>query len=350
MRKQTLEYENADIRVNHIKQLYIETRNKGIPNMNDIIENNISELFWAGILTALEHRELINIAIRGKTGSSKSTTGCKILYIIIKKLQKLQKIPEMTEEQLQNYLYTRINSDQTEFLRFAMKEKGNTATLIDEFSTMGETGLNATTEQAMYTEHSDLFAQEAIHKISCSPSHINDKNADIILDFRGMDEKEKVSEFKLSFRDTTDYIPYALGKVRIHVGDIIEMPFYTRYRKKKFARLDLLKKHGIRNVKELEFAKIIKAIYEELKDYAYTRQTKNELILGVLEQKRREYKVQYSILTINYLVAQTKAILDTLTEIGKLQKEINKNGKDEITMSILKQTKEKLQKILLQIS
>ena len=78
--------------------------------------------------------------------------------------------------------------------------------------------------------------------------------------------------------------------------------------------------------------------------------TEQGLFTIFTNEKEKEIKEQYSILTINYLVAQTKAILDTLTEIGKLQKEINKNGKDEITMSILKQTKEKLQKILLQIS
>ena len=160
---------------------------------------------------------------------------------------------------------------------------------------MGETGFNATTEQAMYKEHSDLFAQEYIHKISCSPSHIQDKNSDIILDFMGLDEESKVSQFRVSYRDVTEYMPCVLGVINIYVGDIMEMPFYKKYREKKFKRLDLLKKHGVRNIRELEYSRMVTAVYNEMKELARIKQQSNEIILSVLDTERRKQKMQYSI-------------------------------------------------------
>lgn len=337
--------ENLNIEVNAIKALYINIKSSTLVKLEEALQQDVTDIFWKGLIGALQHREIINIAMRGKTGSSKSTTGCKILHVLTQELIQEQKIPQMTEEQIQDYLFTRICSDQTEFIRFALKTKGNTIALIDEFSTMGETGFNATTEASLYTEHSNLFAQDYIHKISCSPNHIQDKNADIILDFLGIDEEKKISQFKISYRDPTEYILYTLGIINIYVGDIIEMPFYKRYRIKKFKRLDLLKKYGISNIKELEFSIITRAAYNELKELAYIQKINNDLILSMIVQKRREQKLQYSIITLNYVMMQTKGMLDLVTSIQQLKNKA-RTAKTPETKEIIQQTIEKFQKVL----
>ena len=338
------EYNEANIEVNHIKMLYMKTKTEGMLTETDILQRNVTKIFWAGYIGALRHKELWNMAIRGKTGGSKSTIGIKVLYVGTMELIKQGVITKkMIEEAggIQKYLYTRINSDQTEFIRFAMKEKGNTITVIDEFSTMGETGLNATTEKAMYTEHSDLFAQERIHKISCSPTHINDRNADIILDYVGKDEEKKISQFKLGYRDTTDWMVYYLGYVNFYVGDVMEMPFYKKYREKKFKRLDLLKKHGIRNVKELEFSRIVMETYKKMKILAEIGKQNEEMILANIMAiiRASESKMQYSIISLNFLVMQVKSMLSLITEITrfkkKLEKEEDRERKNIIKVAIL---------------
>lgn len=327
-----------DVYVNSIRALYLELRSGGIPRKEEILKNDITNILWSGLTKSLEHKELVNISIRGKTGSSKSTTGCKIMYVLIRKLMEIGKIKPMKDKELQEYLYSRISSDQTEFLRFALrrKEKGATAALIDEFSTMGETGFNATTEAALYKEHSDLFAQEEVNKISCSPTHINDRNADIILDVVGMNEEKKITRVIVNYRDTTEWMIFPLGMADIYVGDIMEMEFYKRYRTKKFKRLDLLKKHGIRNIKELEFAIITMATYDAMKDVAYIKKQSEDLIMGIIEGKRRELKMQYSMLTLNYVVMSVKGILDLTSEISALKRSKLK-AKDEQTCAIIQQ-------------
>lgn len=334
--------EKIDVYVNHLRALYLELRSGGIANKEDILKNDITPIMWAGFLKSIEQGELINWSIRGKTGSSKSTIGCKLKYkATIHMIQK--KMVTVKQQELQNYIYESICSDQTEFIRYAMKRttREPTIALIDEFSTMGETGFNATTEQAMYKEHSDLFAQEKLHKISCSPTYINDRNADIILDVVGTNKEKKITRVIVNYRDTTEWIIFPLGYADIYVGDIIEMEFYRRYRIKKFKRLDLLKKHGIKNVKELEFSIITKEVYDVMKDTAYIKKQTQDVILGVVEAIRRKLKMQYSILTLNFVIMKVKGMLDLVSEIAALKRTLEKKKKTEETEKIIKQGIEK---------
>lgn len=335
--KEDYEYRDADIQVNHIKALYIQSRISSILSREELYKNNITKYFWQGIIGAIKHNEILNIAIRGKTGGSKSTTGCMLLQVAVITMMKQGIIKKMTGNELQEYLYERICSDQTEFLRFAMKQKEKTAALTDEYSSLGETGFNATTEIAQYNEHSDLFAQDAIKvKIFCTPRKIYDHNADIILDYVGMDEEKGISQFLLSFREPTEYMPYPLGIVNFNVTETMKMPFYIRYRKKKFARLKLLKEHGLPNIRQIEFAQITIGAYKKLSKVATLGRISEDDILPVVESVKRDYKMQYSILALSYVIKRVKGLLNTETRIAKLRQALDKE-KDEVRKDIIRE-------------
>lgn len=323
------------IRVNHLKKLYMENMGKVI-DQAEIINNqkyDITDILNYTIISSMQNKALINIAIRGEVTTGKSTVAATILKMIIDELIRTKQIIIKSDEEYQEYLYQHIKSDQTEYLRFALEKQENSAVMIDEFSNLGETGLNATTEMAMYEEHSNLFAQRFVHKISCSPSHIQDKNSNIILDIIGKDTENGLTQVKVSYRDVISRIPLTLGTAIINVKEVINQPFYKRYRMKKFKRMDLLDKHGVRNIKELEFSVITTEAYEQLKEGTRIKKYTNETILSMVEGIRRKHKMVYSLLALNYVVLMVKSMLDLQAEVHQLERKID-TAKSEVIQVI----------------
>ena len=190
------------IRVNHLKLMYIENQNR-ILDMTELLTNpkyNLTDILIYSIISTRRNKAQLNIAIRGEVTTGKSTVGASILKLIIDDIIDCGELRFETEEEYQEYLYKHIKSDQTEYLRFVLDRHENTAVLIDEFSSLGETGLNSTTEKAMEEEHSNIFAQRFVHKISCSPHKIQDSNANIILDIIGKDIERGVTQVKVIYR------------------------------------------------------------------------------------------------------------------------------------------------------
>jgi len=57
-----------------------------------------------------------------------------------------------------------------------------------------------------------------------------------------------------------------LGTVNISVAEVLRTDDYKRYKERKFARMDLLKKYGVADIRQLEFSVITLETYNELKD------------------------------------------------------------------------------------
>lgn len=314
--------DKIDPLVNPLKEAYMELEGK-VYDQNEILKRDVTELLDRARRGCLRNKELWNCAIRGQTGSGKSTVA---LAIHKENIEDMRQYGLMTKEikHLQQYLYEHIMSDQSEYLRYTMKQEENTHVVIDEFSSLNETGLNATTEKAQYEENSNLFAQRYVHKTSCSPSYIQDKNAWVILDVIGKDVERGYTRVKVSYRDVVTRNTLLIGHADIYIGEVIKEEFYAKYRKKKFARLSLLDKYGIRDVRELEYSRIIQESYNELKDVCTLIKLDAKQILVTVGKVKRKYKMQYSLYALNYIVMSVEPLLSLKRKIAETEQKANK--------------------------
>jgi len=355
----------TEIGIDKLKFLFTKARAKLLTE-DEALQNNLTQVFWETLKDKIEHGELINIGVRGEVRTGKSTVAIKIAWELNKFLEKVGKNQDISTK-----MYKYIFSDQTEFLRFINSEIFNVAITIDEFNRMASTGLNATTEEALFDYYSDVFAGKYIHRISCSPDVITDKNANIILDTIGKDEKKGIVRCKLMYRDIVSKSSIILGYVDIYVGDLIETweketkpiffkrphelkdkkdinelrnsDFYSRYQIKKYDRMDLLEKHGVRDIREPEYASIILDTLKELQDLAKIGKISHEIILTTVDEIRRRNKRIYSILALNEISTKARAILSVYSEINKLAKKKYGKGMSPDEVTIIERTINQLQ-------
>lgn len=310
--------EQIEVHGSILKYMYFELKDV-LASEQDLLQNNITNEFYDNMDECIEHNIPLNIAIKGDVGSSKSTVAWVIDDYQNTRIEK--KIGKKIDR------YKTCFSDQIEFIRFTSNEEWDKAIIVDEFSRIAETGLNATTESALLDYYSDVFAQRRINKIACSPSRIMDKNATIILEYIGKNEEKLISRFKVIYRDVADgYNMRTLGYVDFYVGDIIKKDFYLKYREKKFKRMELLDKHGVRDIRDLEFSGIVLQSIEILKGVIKdgNKADLTDLIHSVVSKVCRKEKRIYSYLTLTEIGSRVRAIISLYsmeykTEI-KLQK------------------------------
>lgn len=332
------------VEIDQLKFAFTKAREAMMPE-SEAINEDLTKTFWATLKDKIDHRELLNIAVRGEVRTGKSTVVLKIMWEINKYIAKCG-LNKSASDNLSKYIF----SDQTEFLRFIDGNERNIAIAIDEFNSMAKTGLNATTEEALFDYYSDVFAGQYIHRVTASPDIITDKNANIILDTIGKDEEGGHVRCKLIYRDVVTKQSLTIGRVDIYVGDLIynwekakirdiiekngvkniedqkkvdeyrEKDFYVRYQVKKYKRMDLLKKEGVRDIRELEFSDIILGVLQELEETAKIEKIDSELVNVVADEVRRKHKRIYSILVLNDIGMKSRAILNIYNRINRLHK------------------------------
>lgn len=309
--------------------------------VKDAEKINLTDLFWEVLEDKLRSGEQINISVRGEVRSGKSSVAVYLAYRIN------QMIEEMRQEPITHEMYRYIFSDQIEFTRFIDADIWHRAVVIDEFNRMSETGVNSTTEEALFDYYSDVFAGKKIHKITVSPKRIYDNNATIILDYKGKDPEMKVSRFLLKYRDIVSNRVALLGYVDFYMEPIISnwvdnvekrfekrphsdedmqffeeesrKDFYTRYQIKKYKRMQLLEKEGIRDLREPEFAIIVLEALAELEDKASLRKVSSDIVDLVVEEIRRKHRRIYSMVAESKISSKVSGLLSLYTEINKLK-------------------------------
>lgn len=337
-----------DPQADPLRYLFMEMKDKLVPE-SEAIKNDLTQTFWETVVYKLRIGQLLNIASRGEVRTGKSTVIIKIAWQINKMIEKLGK-----NKDISNNMNKYIFSDQTEFLRFIDQDIMHVCIAIDEFNRMAATGLNATTEESLFAFYSDVFAGKYIHRVTASPDVITDKNANIILDVQGNDNDKKVTRLKLTYRDISSKQQMVLGFVDIYVGDVIEnwekyvrpiflkndksledgeilakyrkIDFYVRYQIKKYKRMDLVDKHGVRDIRELEFSTIVLQTLEELRDYAKFNKVSPELVLSTVDEIRRKHKRIYTLFVLNEISSKVRAILSLYHESYKMDNKLRASG------------------------
>lgn len=366
----------VNIQIDNLKIAFLEAKERLLTE-TEAIKNNFTETFFETLKDKINHRELIIIAVRGEVRTGKSSIVMELVRYINQYIADIG----LNKEPINN-LSKYIFSDQTEFLRFINGEERNAAIAIDEFNGMATTGLNATTEEALYDHYSSVFAGQYLHRITASPDIITDKNTNIILDVIGKDEESRTIRCKLIYREIATKMHMTIGHVDINVGKVInnwiksgareiieskgiktigekefiekikKEDFYVRYQIKKYERMDLLKKHGVRDIRDLEFSTLILEVLLELQDYSKIKKPTKELVDTIVDEVCKRNKRIYSMLTINEIGQRARAILNIYYEVNNLEKKSrNKNltlGEEVIINKTIKQTEELLEKRLKQ--
>lgn len=329
-----------------LKFLFIKARESAMPE-SEALKNDLTQTFKEWIREKIRAGELIVVQIRGEVRTSKSTVGITIDYDINSFLQEIG-----LNEKALDYMWKWIFSDQTEFLRFINGDERNVGLCIDEFNTLAKTGINSTTEEALLDHYSDVFAGQYLHRVSMGTDVIIDKNTTVILDTIGKDEENGITLCKLIYRDVVTRQQLTIGKVYIDVSktiknwikegirDLIEKKgiltpeekakvdhwkkkdYYIKYQVKKYRRMELLKKEGVRDIRELEFADIILDCLMELEELSKVKPVKRELIMVIVDEVIRRHRRIYSIIAKQEIATKVSAILAINTEINQMHRKL----------------------------
>lgn len=305
-----------------------------------VINSDLTSLLYEQIRQDLMIGLVPKILIRGHVSYGKSAVALTLMDFSNKILE------EKYSKKINRY--KSITSDQIEFLRKVNSGITEQCVTIDEFSQLGESGLNSSTERNWFITYQDLFAQKNIITICCTPrgGSVYELGVNIILDVVGRNEKEKMTFCKIYYNDVSDGSRLLLGSVNIYVGETIEKEWYLKYRKKKFARMDLLDKHGVPDIRKLEFSHLTLKIFNELEKYARLTNRDSvprELILAKCKSILQEERLMYSMLSESELANDAVVLLGLTAKISKDNKKLMRKpgnsieaGEIEASIEILK--------------
>lgn len=361
-------YKDKKVPIDVLKYLFRIYKSRAITE-EDIMDSDITQLFWLSIISKLKNRELNRISVIGEVRTGKSTVASAIKekmnqFIVDFGYRKDKPDPLKT-----------IVMDQTEFLRYS-KTESNCCVQIDEWSALGEGGANATTEQQLLQVKGDMFAKQYLHTISCNPTRMTDTNCFIILEVDGKQIKEGYTKCLLRYKDTINNESMYLGCIYIQVWDIIKnwekhvrhlfetkkiktkkdikyikdwakKDWYVAYNIKKDLRLKLIDDHGIRDVRDLEFSTVVLAVFKDLKDIATTEKVSQELLITTVQDVCREQGKIYSWYAETVVLTKVKSVLGLLTRMCKYEVQLDKEHlpklKRDNLIKAYNRTKEKFQ-------
>lgn len=329
------------VKVSSLYYLAVKYNEKAISDQEIRTSGEITNQLIEEIENKLKKGELINIQVVGRVATSKSTTAIELCRQILSRMNKPMKIDN-------------ICPDQLEYARKMMNTKTqNTCLVIDEYNVMGETGLNATIEAKLYNHFSDVHAQRYVHKILASPTRIFDNNTDIFLETIEVNKEEKTTTLRVYYRIQKPVEPIFqfVGIAKLSVEKVLTEDYYKRYRKKKFKRMELLTKEGVRDLRELEDARIVKAVYDDLKDIAETISLSRGYIQSLVQTEAQNQKKVFSLLTEESLIERITGLLKMQRGINEAEyKILRKKGltpeQKQKVDTVIKKGKESLQKTI----
>lgn len=312
----------SPVTVDVLKGLYLDLKDRLIKE-SDITED-ITALFLKGLRQKISKGEQLKIVIRGQTTKGKSTTGLYLKWIIN---QMIQTIPNAKKDSTYKpeYEYDLIASNQIEFLRIARKTNKykQVCCQIDEFSDMGKSGMNSTTEENLLSWYDKVCAQCYIHLIYCTPVRDYDKYGLIILDIVDVDKKDFITKLKVYYNNPTDNYAQFLGYITLNVKEILNKKWYSTYRKKKHFAMNLLLNKGIMDIRKLEFALVSLIAYKKSLKEAKLGLKENEMIKIRVRDASQETQAVYSMLSENDVIGTVKALITPVTEIVKIKSKLN---------------------------
>ena len=285
----------------------------------------------------INHKELVNISIRGEPGTGKSVVALTLFDETNTLLEKKYK------KNIDRY--HNIASDQNEFLRLSKDDEQNICVEIDEISAMSNTGANASTEAAEFQFYSDLCRVLYKHRIACSPINVLDTNAFVILDIMGKDEENQRTQVMIIYRNLLDGNYTRLGSAWIDVSETLKQKWYKRYEKKKLMRIELMIKHGIRDIRELEFAQVALAVIKDLEPIIMTGERIDLLPtikMRIMLEMQRRYKRPISYVAEDEMIKPITAVLGGRAAWRKAGKSNTNKGVESQAQKILRETYEAL--------
>lgn len=126
----------------------------------------------------------------------------------------------------------------------------------------------------------------------------------------------------------------------------VKEDFYVWYQNKKYRRMDLLKKHGVRDIRELEFAEMILKVIEELSEYAQITRPETGVIIAVTDEVIRKERRLYSTYAKTDIAQKSAGILNMYNSIQKIVKKIHSKKMREEEKEALKRAHEKIKEML----
>ena len=310
--------------------------------------------------------EIVSKGIIGQTKSSKSTLMIWLGNLISKKYFNKE------------WTINQIFADQFEFGRKVTDHNLHHCIIgIDEYGAMEETGANATIEAKHLEQFSDLQAQREIHRIGCSPRHIMDKNATVILKIVSKDPEEFKTHALVYYKIEAPDMWYTqlIGRVEFCIKDAMfsneswkkflndykkEYPEYKKfkqknnqkatingfwqyicdkhklteeqkwkyynklyadYRNRKFKKMDLMNKEGIMHMRELIFADIILKVYNQLKGFAGIVNINKDMIEGKINMELKKIRYPLTIYAMEVIKSRINGLITQKKTIERLRYE-----------------------------
>lgn len=331
-------------RLNTLEKLAGDYAEKNM-DINDIKGQDITAVLFAVLESIIKNKELINVAIVGYQTRGKSALAAFLMWWVNEYLG----------------IETTINhiaGDEIEFTRKVMeKEASHVAIMTDEINQLNKTGYNSTTEEAIQQWYSEVCAQYYVHRFACSPLRISDETSQIVLTMleRREETQEAICEVHYRIlRAGTSLLQY-VGRAKICIAEILNKPWYKEYRQKKFKKMELVTRVGVRDIRELEWADVVLETYKELDPIAEYTSIKKDVILNVVGGKRRQLKQFHSIVLDQEIVARVNGLLVQKREIGNGKYRLSKliqinqkkpNARTSAEVYALKAYLQKMQTIL----
>lgn len=337
---------------------------------------DLTNVFWNGIDFMIKNNELVNIQINAQVRKGKSTLGCSIGENIAKLLVKYNKKPKEFEFKINNIV--RSQQEYSDIMKRG--NLSNDIILIDEFDAMDDTGENSSVEQKLREKMSDIFAGLYVHKVSCSPNDVIDKNADIFIEIIATNKERRETlthiYFNLLQNGVKTKIP--IGKCVFSVAKVInnwvnfeptfvnnyelnnmisqgkklsknelsklekenklieeyrKKDYYIEYMIRKYFKMNLTTKEGIYNSRELDNAEIILDIVNQLKDMAkHTDSFDINMVKAYTDIVARKRKMVLSLIGKKEIIDKAMGIL---LQYKALQKNLKLIEKEEKKIRIL---------------
>ena len=234
-----------------------------------------------------------------------------------------------------------VVADQNEFLGLIKEELWSCFIGVDEYNRLADTGLNSSIDTILNATYSDIFAQQNVNRVSCSPSTISDINTWLVLEIYGKNKKEGITTCKLIYRDIVSNTKQIIGRVDFDVKETLKEEGYKKYRERKFKRMELLQRRGIRKFSEMIISEIVLKVYEDLEKIVFEdRKVDPDVVLSSVKQMMKELKFFGSMLTETEVSSEVRNLLglkhNLMRDSIKVWKE---ESKEEVNKDLVKRLK-----------